>query len=112
VGEANGTIKQSFSSGTVDASGQAEVGGLAGRTSYAGSLENSYATGDVTGDSQVGGLTGFFDGTSTNSYSTGQVTGNTKTGGLIGKKDSNVTINNSYWNRPPAVSPVATGAPG
>ena len=77
--------------------GRDSVGGLVGEN--AGSITNSYATGDVTGTGElgsgVGGLVGTHAGNITNSYaSIGNVTGDTNVGGLVGLNGGSIT--NSY----------------
>jgi hypothetical protein len=76
------------------------IGGLAGYVS--GTIESSYATGDVYsggygGGSNFGGLVGLSSGTINNSYSTGNVQGtnDSNVGGLVGRVYY-ATIDNSY----------------
>jgi hypothetical protein len=67
----------------VNVTGQYDTGGLVGYNN--GTITNSYATGTVTGSSwDTGGLVGYNNGTITNSYATGNVTGYYYTGGLVG----------------------------
>jgi hypothetical protein len=82
VGVNTGSVRRSFSTAAVTAINR--VGGLVGRQSDPGVIEESYALGDVTGMS-VGGLLGtFFGGTVRNSYArSGTVTGE-EAGGLVG----------------------------
>jgi hypothetical protein len=82
VGVNTGSVRRSFSTASVTAINR--VGGLVGRQSDPGVIEESYALGDVTGAS-VGGLLGtFFGGTVRNSYArSGTVTGE-EAGGLVG----------------------------
>ena len=97
-------IINSYSTGTVKATGSdASVGGLVGYND-SGKLSNSYSAGQVeaTGDSAfAGGLVGQNVGSEasiTNSYSTGKVTANgdsASVGGLVGHNDSG-KISNSY----------------
>lgn len=101
VGYANtGTIKKSYSSGTIKAT-SSHAGGLIGSSGIA-EIDESYSTADISGNSTIGGLIGLDRGkdnlTITNSYSTGSVTGTqTIIGGLIGEADStNITIKNTY----------------
>jgi len=83
VGASNGTVSNSFSTGSV--TGNSSVGGLVGENS--GTVSNSFSTGSVTGEYyeyDVGGLVGINSGTVSNSCSTGSVTGNGPVGGLVG----------------------------
>jgi hypothetical protein len=76
------------------------VGGLVGIHGRYGTINNSYATGDVAGGdkSKVGGLVGYVSsGTISNSYATGDVIGGSGAyvGGLVGDSESE-SVNNSY----------------
>jgi len=122
VGENNGTVSNSFSSGSV--TGDWRVGGLVGSNegdvidsrfikgnvtskegSYIGGLvgkndggtvSDSHSTSSVTGDVSVGGLVGWNKvGTVSDSHSTGSVTGNENVGGLVGGNEKG-TVSNSY----------------
>ena len=76
-------IVDSYATGAVD--GAAWVGGLVG-LSYSGSIDSSYATGNVvgTGD-RIGGLAGYVTDTTINaSHAAGSVTGASSVGGLVG----------------------------
>ncbi|RBQ31512.1 hypothetical protein CRU92_06985 [Arcobacter sp. FW59] len=101
VGYNDGTILNSYASGTVVGNGDfSSVGGLVGWN--AGTIENSYALGSVgsgaTG-SIVGGLVGFHDyGKIENSYASGTVSGGSDVGGLVGGKLSG-TISNSFYDK-------------
>ncbi len=96
----NGTVERSYSVGKVRGTGGA--GGLIG--SNTGSVNISYATGDVSTDgdlsSSVGGLIGRngewgVQGYIRNSYATGDVSADWNVGGLVGS-NSIGTIENSY----------------
>jgi len=93
-GSNNGTIRDSYSTGSVN--GDADVGGLAGYNW--GSIDSSYSTGTVSGSgNDTGGLVGhnWDSGSIGNSYSTGTVSGGgTDTGGLVGANIG--TVENSY----------------
>ena len=117
----NGTIIDSFATGTVSATGaNATIGGLAGAngqedavsnynsTLSSGTIINAYATGAVSdsGDAgYVGGLVGYNIVGITNAHATGSVLGAGNVGGLVGH-NSNVffqfvgTITNSYASGP------------
>jgi flagellin-like protein len=92
VGEHEGNISNSYS--TVNVTGEYNyVGGLVGKK-YNGNISNSYSTGNVTGNRRVGGLIGHNYGTVSNSYSTGNVTGEQEVSGLVGRNYG--TVSNSY----------------
>ncbi|MGU3492567.1 YDG domain-containing protein [Xanthobacteraceae bacterium A53D] len=78
----DGTIRNSYASGSV--SGNGNAGGLVGH-SEASALHNVYATVDVTTSENAGGLVGYTStGSITNAYATGTVTGSGWVGGLAG----------------------------
>ncbi|OCL82468.1 MBG domain-containing protein [Arcobacter porcinus] len=81
-------------------SGKNYVGGLVGYND--GTILNSYASGTVVGNgdfSSVGGLVGFHDyGKIENSYASGTVSGGSDVGGLVGGKLSG-TISNSFYDK-------------
>jgi prepilin-type N-terminal cleavage/methylation domain-containing protein len=95
VGENDGIITSSYSTGSVMGTGS-YTGGLVG-INYSGTVTSSYSTCSVTGTCPyTGGLAGDnYSGTITSSYSTGSVTGVISTGGLVGGNHSG-TITNSY----------------
>ncbi|MFO7992282.1 MAG: GLUG motif-containing protein [Thermoplasmata archaeon] len=85
--------------GLVDANitGSSSVGGLVGINGYDGTVNNSYATGDVNGtNGDVGGLVGTNSGTVNNSYAGGNVSGGGTIGGLVGRNGYDSMVNNSY----------------
>ena len=89
----SGTITGSYATGSV--TGSDEVGGLVGENF--GAINQSYATGAVTGDDIVGGLVGLsFNGSISESFATGAVSGVEYVGGLVGYNTG--TIKNSYWD--------------
>ncbi len=89
-----GTISNSYSTCSVSIGSGSNVGGLVGENSS--TITNSYFTGSVSGSGLVGGLVGLnFNGTIANSYSTGSVSGVDDVGGLVGFNFNN-TITNSY----------------
>ena len=83
VGVNRGVVSGSGSSACV--SGDERVGGLVGHN-WGGTVRNSYAAGSVTGGDYVGGLAGyiFAGGTVGDSYASGNVTGGMSVGGLVG----------------------------
>ena len=89
VGENDGTVRNSISSGNV--TGWYAVGGLVGINE--GTVTNSHSSGSVTGWYTVGGLVGINSETVSNSYSTGSVTGKHYVGGLVGSNYG--TVRNS-----------------
>ncbi|MDP2145060.1 MAG: GLUG motif-containing protein, partial [Gallionella sp.] len=94
VGYGQGTISNSYNTGTVSSIGGGYIGGLVGNNSY-GTINTSYTTGNVSGTNYVGGLVGNNSyGTINTSYTTGNVSGNQRIGGLVGY--SYGTVNNSY----------------
>jgi hypothetical protein len=99
VAHNNGTIYNSYSTGTVsgNVSGSDDrgVGGLVGR--HYGKIYNSYSTGSVSGVNMVGGLVGANYGEIYNSYSTATAyASNFYVGGLVGVNCSTGKIYKSY----------------
>ena len=101
VGQNLGTISNTFTTGTVIASGSS-VGGLVGYNM--GQIKNCNSKSNVTGTIYTGGLVGMsgtlgMPVTNTvsiiNSYSTGTVKGDRVTGGLVGYIDEGI-VTNSY----------------
>ena len=112
VGENNGWIFNSYSTVQVNGGSSSErVGGLAGTNSFR--ITNSYSTGQVTGTQSVGGLVGRHGGVFIrSSYSIGRVVGDSAIGGLVGARDTTTPppVENSYWDS--AVSNLTTSAGG
>ena len=96
VAEANGTILNSFSTGTLNSNvNSAPYGGLVGRNN--GTVRGSFSTVTVNASGDfVAGLVGSNNGIIANSYATGNVTGKTNVGGLAGNNNSGASILNSY----------------
>jgi len=113
AGQSRGTISACFSSGS--ATGQNEVGGIAGRvdgytSANEGLLINSYsfATSTATA-SRAGGLVGFNRyAETTNCYAAGLVNAPSSAGGLVGARTSSF-VNNSYWNTQTTNQPNSAG---
>jgi hypothetical protein len=91
-----------YATGKVVAIGdQSSVGGLTGRN--LGTIKNSYSTGSVSGTNQVGvetgGLVGLNDSTAEidNCYAVGYVTGGVEVGGLVGS-NAGVTPTACYYD--------------
>src|SRR5262249_8415951 len=97
VGYNDGTVTQSYATGTV--SGAQQVGGLVGENGSV--ISFSYATGAVVGTGQdVGGLAGRSRNTGSvrQSYATGPVSGtSTNIAGLIGNNGTG-SVTQSYWD--------------
>ena len=91
-GENNGTISNSYNSGTVI--GNCYVGGVCGSDSY-GTISNCYNTGTISGNLEVGGVCGWKTGTISNCYNTGTINGNENVGGVCGFSGDG-TISNCY----------------
>ena len=87
-----GTISNSYCSGNV--TGVAYVGGLVGLNF--GTVNNCYAEGNVTGTHYVGGLIAANIGAVSKCYSNGSVTGNSSVGGLVGLNGMVSESNNRY----------------
>lgn len=97
VGYQNGgSILNSYAVGNVNGTGN-YVGGLVGFQYHDGSIESSYATGDVIGENIVGGLVGVYFGSITNCYASGSVKGVNKVGGLGGQQEGGY-LKYSYAN--------------
>lgn len=86
----NGVISHCSSSVSIDQTTNGrDIGGLIGKM-LAGTVEKSFATGDIQGmQRNVGGFIGLISNSSgtstvTNCYSTGSVTGNAHSGGFVG----------------------------
>jgi len=91
-GYSDSIVANSYSESNVNGGGQ-NIGGLVGNNS--GTVQNSYATGNVSGPSSVGGLVGNNSGTLQNSYATGNVSGTHSVGGLLGHNFEGM-VQNSY----------------
>ncbi len=97
AGYTQGTITQCFATGIVDGNSNAAVGGLIGRF-WSGSIDNSYARGDVYGALNVGGLVGEINtGTIDNCYATGLIdTTGSSFGGFAG--DTAIVPTDCYYD--------------
>ena len=93
-----GTISESYATGTVSASyGYDNAGGLVGFNDY-GTISASYATGRVSGYGYIGGLAGRNEGTISASYAVGTVAGREVVGGLQGNSFYEDQIRASYFD--------------
>jgi hypothetical protein len=111
VGENNGTVSNSYSSGDVTGGAESyDVGGLVGENN--GTVSGSYSTGSVTGEEKVGGLVGgnYWGGTVSNSYSSGSVTGNSSVGGLMGANIA--AVSDSFWDTQTSGQATSDGGTG
>ena len=106
VGESDGTITNSYSTGSV--TGNSYIGGLVGRND--GTASSSYSTDSVAGNKRAGGLVGVNYGTVSNSYSTGSVSGNEDVGGLVGYSEG--TVSNSFWDIETSGQTTSAGGTG
>ncbi|WP_456628403.1 MBG domain-containing protein [Bradyrhizobium sp. URHC0002] len=102
AGESLGSVANSWAAvlvvGTTTTS--SSMGGLVGWSNAGGSIQDSYATGNVTagtGGTRAGGLTGQNNGSILRSYATGAVSGGSQgVGGLVGYNSGGKTIVDSY----------------
>jgi filamentous hemagglutinin family protein len=108
AGESSGSVASSWAAVTVagTTANSSSMGGLTGWNNSGGTIQDSYATGNVTagtGSTRAGGLTANNNGSILRSYATGAVSGGSQgVGGLVGFNS----------NTPPAtiVESYATGA--
>jgi hypothetical protein len=101
AGNNDGSISNAYASAAV--TGVANlVGGLVGQNYGTGTINNSYATGNITADREAGGLVGYNyqGGIISNSYARGTVSasGYGSVGGLVGSNSG--AISNSYFTGP------------
>jgi hypothetical protein len=93
----NSTIRNIHVSGTINAAGTSNVGGVVGRFD-GGLIENAHSSVNVTGNGSTGGLVGTLQNTTEpstirNSSATGNVSGSANAvGGLVGS----VNVNNAF----------------
>jgi hypothetical protein len=92
-----GSIYRCSVSGSITATNDPIVGGVAGAT-YAGShMDECYSTARVEGTMSVGGLVGISNhGTILNCYARGPVAGSMEVGGLVGALYGDSIVRNSY----------------
>ncbi|HEY5209293.1 MAG TPA: GLUG motif-containing protein, partial [Stellaceae bacterium] len=93
VGELEGTVTESFATGTVTNVFQ-DAGGLVGKLSN-GTITKSYATGTTIGLSAGGLVAATQGGSISQSYATGAVNGSQLAGGLV-EDDQNTLIDQTY----------------
>lgn len=96
-GYATSATIQNLGLESVSVEGNLYVGGLTGYQN-AGTITQSYSTGNTTGAYYVGGLVGFqYAATIDQSYSAGNATGTEYVGGLVGyQRDYDAAITQSY----------------
>ena len=104
VGENDGTIEYSSSSGSVVVNtsngGTDDIGGLVGLNT--GTIENSFSTVSVTDQNAggngdvIGGLVGYNSGTIKYSYATGKVIGGDYSGGFVGFNEGGAVIDQTF----------------
>jgi hypothetical protein len=93
VGDNEGTVTRSFTTGEVTAEGPVAAG-LVGE--HDGTVETSYSTATVAGDRRsVAGLIGTNGGDVSRSFAAGTVDGN---GGVVGANAETGTVTDCYWN--------------
>jgi hypothetical protein len=101
VGESSGSVANSWAAVTVagTTTSSSSMGGLVGWNNAGGTIQDSYATGNVTagtGGTRAGGLTAQSNGSILRSYATGAVSGGSQgVGGLVGF-NTGATIVDSY----------------
>jgi filamentous hemagglutinin family protein len=108
AGQNNGTIELSGASGAV--TGSYIVGGLVGLNGTAGSIDRTFALGNVTAGNGIGGgLVGQNEKTIQDSYARGSLSGGVSAtlGGVVGLNQTTGTINTAY-----ATGTITGGAAG
>ncbi len=105
------SIERCFVAANVSAPDSSQVGGLVGRTSFDGSIEDCYVIGNVTGDTTVGGVVGDTSSNGTsfeNVYAAGEVNGD-DAGGLYGSTGGSDTYTANYWDEDTTSQNAAVG---
>jgi len=102
VGNNQAEIKDCYANGDVTGSsssishGRSEIGGLVGDNS-GGTIQDSYASGEVSGNESIGGLVGYTNyGEISGSFAVGDVAGTYGVGGLVGYTNNATIIENCY----------------
>ena len=113
VGLNAGTVRESYATGSVIASGD-RVGGLVATNGDNATVSSSYATGTVTGNSKVGGLVGLNLGTTQQTVAVGSISGSSDVGGLVGSNtasfsDTLGTVEDSYFDEQTTGQPTSAG---
>jgi filamentous hemagglutinin family protein len=86
VGANSGRVAHSYATGDLHG-GLSMAGGLVGANNQEGTIEYSYATGNVTSTFYSGGLAGVNRGQISNSHARGSTVGQSESGGLVGSND-------------------------
>ncbi|MFA6470364.1 MAG: fibronectin type III domain-containing protein, partial [Bacteroidota bacterium] len=111
---ANGcTVTSSYSECLVLGNG-ADMGGVIGFMAAGSSASNCYATGAVGSASSntVGGFTGVLAGTVANCYSTGLITGSINAYGFVGSLVGSGSTSNCFWNTNTSGTVIGGGGAG
>ena len=96
VGRNRSLIANSYATGKILASGSSIIGGLVGRGDQGAQIINGYASVNIEGGSS-GGLVGYNVGSIENSYAIGELSGGRVEGSLVGISEGGRIIA-SYWN--------------
>ena len=121
AGESSGSVASSWAAVTVagTTASSSSMGGLIGWNNTGGTIQDSYATGNVTagtGSTRAGGLAGNNNGSILRSYATGAVSGGSQgVGGLVGFNSSGTppaTIVESYATGAVTATALAGGLVG
>ena len=92
----SGTVNNSFALGNISSNAN-RVGGLIGFLEN-GRISDSYATGTVQGNSNIGGLVGILNAEIRDSYAIGTVQGDSNIGGLLALAQTSAIVDRSYWS--------------
>jgi len=114
VGRNNGTISNSYSTGTI--TGEEDVGGLVGSNGMwdldCGHVTHCYSTATISGTERaVGGLVGFNFGNVSQCYSTGKVNGSRQGGGIIGSGWTSY-VTDCFWDIETSGQTISDGGTG
>ena len=96
VGRNRRLIANSYATGKILASGSSIIGGLVGRGDRGAQIMNGYASVSIEG-AVAGGLVGYNVGSIENSYAIGELSGGRAEGSLVGISEGDRIIA-SYWN--------------
>ena len=96
AGRNRSLIANSYATGKILASGSSIIGGLVGRGDHGARIINGYASLSIEG-AIAGGLVGYKLGSIENSYAVGELSGGRTEGSLVGSDDGGAIVA-SYWN--------------
>lgn len=99
AGHSEGTINNSYATGSVTTSSWNQIGGFVGSTDATSTINNCYAQVSVIGNDNIGGFIGTKAGTVTNSYAAGEMTTAgwpSYAGGFFGSATG--TDSGNYWD--------------